>query len=176
MGAKDFKLQVKWNNGETTEEEPSTLMSLNLDEDDGEVSMDDDFEGENFEDESKEENDTHNASDFVFNFGESKVVKPTKLEAFNKALEDTDKLVVVLFGETWNMQCAQMMNTLDTFSNQFNDVTFVYVNVEEFKPSEANDSTSYPSFRIIHKKKVLSMFEGSFFFFFILFFYLSIFF
>ena len=132
-----------------------------MDDDDGEVSLDDDFEGENFEDESGEDGEKHNQSDFVFNFGESKVVKPTKLEAFNKVLEETEKLVVVLFGETWNMQCAQMMNTLDTYSNQYTDVTFVYVNIEEYKPAEANDSTSYPSFRVVHKKKVLSLFEGS---------------
>eukprot|EP01091_Cochliopodium_minus_P021003 TRINITY_DN940_c0_g1_i2.p1 TRINITY_DN940_c0_g1~~TRINITY_DN940_c0_g1_i2.p1 ORF type:complete len:1041 (+),score=370.45 TRINITY_DN940_c0_g1_i2:396-3125(+) len=159
IGASEFKVQIKWNSGEITDEDPNTLMILPMTDDDDDELMDGEgFEGE---DEDEEKGDTHNQSDFVFSFGESKVLKPTKLESFNQALEETEKLVIVLFGETWNMQCAQMMNSLDTFSVQFPDVTFVYVNVEEFKPAEANDSTTYPSFRVIHKKKVLSTFESS---------------
>ena len=158
-----FKVTVQWNNKEVTEEDPHTLMILPMgDDDDDDLSLGDGFEGgdENELGESKEEEDVQNQSDFLFNFGESKVLKPTKLEAYNKALEETDKMVIVLLGETWNMQCAQMMNTFDNLSNQYQDVVFVYVNIDEYKPEDST-STSYPAFRIYHKKKFLSSFESS---------------
>lgn len=80
-------------------------------------------------------------------------------EEINKA---GDKLVVLDFFATWCGPCKRMGPIMEGISEQFKDVVFLKVDVDEnIESSTKYDITCMPTFVFVKRKAVVERFSGS---------------
>lgn len=73
-----------------------------------------------------------------------------------------DKLVVLDFFATWCGPCKRMGPIMETVSQQFKNVVFLKVDVDEnIETSMKYEITSMPTFLFFKKKEVVERFSGS---------------
>lgn len=86
----------------------------------------------------------------------------TQAELNEELSKAGDKLVVLDFFATWCGPCKRMGPIMDSISQQFKNVVFLKVDVDEnIESSTKYEITCMPTFVFVKRKEVVERFSGS---------------
>lgn len=87
---------------------------------------------------------------------------PCNESQYNKIKSEAKGLVIVNFSAKWCGPCKQFLPKLRKYINEYTDITFIHVDIDELDNiSDNSDVTKVPTFKFFRNGKLLHRFSGT---------------